>query len=379
MRRIFLFSSALLPLLLASIQTFAADPWYAAIVTRFRDAGYQTVALDPARGATRSSFVDLIVKLKGGVVHGPFATPTFDDIPETHPRFFVFEEAARNGWVKGLHDCAGTHPCLAAPERVINRAEAATILLRAFSLTPGAATPTFIDLPADAWYAQGLLTAASRCIFRGDDAGKTVRPSDTLNQVEMLAVLERSLQQLQYPSCQSDATVALPKAPETLRMELPIATPSTETDAASPPTTSATQTTTSSARSSVPSNGAQTTGTASAGAASLASLPSLTLPTSGVAAPPTVSSDPSYASFVSKYNEYVASFIGLLDQTKLASWETTLQLLTILRSQMDSLAIYYRYVTLARDRILTASERQIVSATMATIEAGFLSANGVAK
>ncbi|MEI8230481.1 MAG: S-layer homology domain-containing protein [Candidatus Peregrinibacteria bacterium] len=345
----------------------AADlPWYTSLLGRFKDAGYGAATLEPEGNATRAVFVDLLIRLQGGSVHGPFGTPTFDDVPAANPNFYVFEEAAKNGWVKGLKDCAGTHPCLAAPGRTIIRAEAAAILARAFSLTRAEIFPAFSDLPNGTWLSDALSIATSRCVFHGDGEGKTIRPASPLNRAEMLAIFERSFQNLTYPDCRAPETSKLPTAPQSLQLSLPLpASPETVQAAAS----------SSSVHSPAPvtqTSPQQGTTGSNPVPSPLSSLPTLSplpsLPT--ISGSTSITPDPNLQSLISKYNEYVATFISLIDQTRNLPWQTTFSVLTSLRNVMDPLSTYYRYVTVAQQRALTSDERQIVTSTMSIIEAG---------
>lgn len=180
--------------------------WFSDAVQGFVDEGYIDPAelFRPGDRATRAEFISLIVDLLGGIENGPFIEASFDDVP-THSLYFnVFEEAAARGLLKGSGGCLGTHPCFAHPEAQINRAEAATLLLRAFALQELASAPQFADNQETAWYFQSIRAAASVCVLQGDASGrsrKTVRPGDNMNRAEMIVMLQRLHDDLAYPEC----------------------------------------------------------------------------------------------------------------------------------------------------------------------------------
>jgi S-layer homology domain len=200
---------------LATQANVPAASWYASTVTAFVDAGYfnDVQSFRPTEPATRGEFVELVVKMMGGLTHAPYSGQSFDDVSLNSPVYGYFEEAALAGWVKGTNGCYGTHPCLAKPDSPINRAEAASLLNRGFGLQAKDKAPTFQDNSPGQWFANDIRTAASLCILKGDAGGKKVRPSDSMNRAEMVVMLERLKEDMSYPSCTSDKGLSLPKAP----------------------------------------------------------------------------------------------------------------------------------------------------------------------
>jgi len=124
---------------------------------------------------------------------------SFDDVPGQYQT--AFEIAALKGWVKGERDCYGKSPCNGRPERPINRAEAAALIIRAHDLRSGNEAPQFADASSGEWYAESIRTAASRCILKGDNGTGRVRPADNLNRAEMVVMLARVGAGLTYPNC----------------------------------------------------------------------------------------------------------------------------------------------------------------------------------
>lgn len=193
-----------------------SDAWYSATVSKFGRAGYfdETQPFRPAEKATRAEFVQLVVKLQGGVKHSPFTTQSFDDVSPNNPFFNYFEEAGLAGWLKGTGSCYGKHPCTANPNTPINRAEAATLMIRAFNLQMSDEAPTFSDNPSGQWFTLPINSAASLCVLQGDAGGKRVRPADNMIRAEMVTMLQRSLQNLRYPNCAAVGNFSLPKISE---------------------------------------------------------------------------------------------------------------------------------------------------------------------
>ncbi len=157
----------------------------------------------PADAATRAEFVELIVILKGGFSAGvAVLEPFFDDVPWDDPQYLYFQQAAKDGLLRGAGNCVGTHPCHANPGARINRAEAATILNRAFDLKGSGDAPLFDDMEGGAWYVPQIQIAADRCVLRGDSLGqrktRTVRPAAHMNRAEMITMVDRSRSDLLY-------------------------------------------------------------------------------------------------------------------------------------------------------------------------------------
>lgn len=191
-----------------------ADSWYSSVVSDFVSAGYfdETQPFRPTEKATRAEFVQLLVRLQGGVAHAPFTSQSFDDVAPNNPFFNFFEEGGLAGWIKGTGSCYGNHPCTANPNSPINRAEAATLLIRAFKLEMSNQAPSFTDNPSNQWFTVTVNSAASLCILQGDAGGKKVRPSDNMIRAEMITMLQRAIQHLNYPNCNAVTSSSLPAA-----------------------------------------------------------------------------------------------------------------------------------------------------------------------
>ena len=179
------------------------DVWYSTAVSSFVDAGYlpDRIPFRAGDAATRGEFMELVVRALGGVLHALPTQPSFDDVRTDNPSFQYFEEAAVSGWMKGVGNCLGKHPCNANPDSPINRAEAATILLRAFNLEGGTSAPAFPDNPNGQWYTTSIVVAGSHCMLKGDSATGLVRPEQYMNRAEMVVMLKRLDEKLAYPNC----------------------------------------------------------------------------------------------------------------------------------------------------------------------------------
>ncbi len=198
----------------AAYSDVPAGVWYEDAVSAFMDAGYLDSTQTKFRGqdnANRAEFVKLVVELNGGVINTAPAVPSFDDVATGAWYYKYFEEAGKEGWVRGDGSCYGKHPCYARPSANINRAEAAAIIVRAFGLETAGSAPQFVDNPSGQWYTSDIQTAADHCVLQGDDSTGRVRPSDNMNRAEMVVMLHRVDQGLTYGSDCGTTVVSTPK------------------------------------------------------------------------------------------------------------------------------------------------------------------------
>ena len=175
--------------------------WFGDAVQSFVDAGYLDATqtkFRPGDLANRAEFVKLVVELNGGILSTPPAVPSFDDAATGAWFYGYFEEAGKEGWVRGDGNCYGKHPCYARPSANINRAEAAALIVRAFNLEWSGAAPQFVDNPSGQWYTDAIQMAADACVLQGDDSTGRVRPSDNMNRAEMVTMLHRVDQGLTF-------------------------------------------------------------------------------------------------------------------------------------------------------------------------------------
>lgn len=159
----------------------------------------QATYLRPGNLATRAEMMKMLVLLNDEDLTYP-TTSSFADVPKSAWYSTYIETAAKVGWVKGDKDCyQRLIPCYARPSSNLNRAEAATLLARAFNLEPLALAPRFSDVSVGDWYDQTIQAAADRCILQGD-AGTSgrVRPGAYMNRAEMITMFHRAQQNLRY-------------------------------------------------------------------------------------------------------------------------------------------------------------------------------------
>lgn len=195
-----------------------AGSWYEEAVDAFVAAGHLDASQARFRGgdlATRGEFVKLVVLLNGGVLSTPPAVGSFDDVAPSAWYYEYFEEAGVEGWVRGDGDCYGTRPCYARPNANVNRAEAAALITRSFALDATGAAPLFVDNPPNQWYTAVIQTAADNCVLQGDDYTGRVRPGDNMNRAEMVVMLNRADQELEFGvDCGLDVLPPPPAEPE---------------------------------------------------------------------------------------------------------------------------------------------------------------------
>lgn len=154
--------------------------------------------LRPSDLATRAELVKLLVNLNNKQLLYP-ARSSFDDVPLTAWYSSYFETAANVGWIKGDGNCYQQfRPCAARPSSPVNRAEAAVLLGRAFSLEHTATAPKFPDNAQNQWYYLPIQTARDHCVLQGDAETGLVRPSAYMNRAEMVVMFNRAYENQLY-------------------------------------------------------------------------------------------------------------------------------------------------------------------------------------
>jgi len=193
----------------------------------YRDAGLNGAS--PERlGIYRQDDADKNVwTYVGGVVNttsGNISTPI--TVPGTYAVLLLdksFQDIAGH-WAQNdievlvsRHALNGVNEQSFEPERLITRAEAAKLLLEIARKAAGngmpaskAASPSFTDVPTDAWYHDYVVEAAASGIVLGDASG-TFRPEDPITREEFAAMIFRLAQQA-VGSASSDALAAFADA-----------------------------------------------------------------------------------------------------------------------------------------------------------------------
>ena len=178
-----------------SFTDVSAGAWYEAATHDLLDLGAldsSQTRLRPNDLATRAEMVELLVRLRSQPIQYP-TRQSFSDVPPTAAYFGYMETAARAGWVHGDGNCYGSYPCTARPYAGVNRAEAATLLMRVFSLGSSDKAPVFADnRNPNTWYYSTIQTAADHCVLQGDDYTNLVRPAAGMNRAEMIVMFDRA-------------------------------------------------------------------------------------------------------------------------------------------------------------------------------------------
>ncbi len=186
---------------LTSFTDVSAGAWYEAAASDLIDLGALDASqtrLRPNDLATRAEMVELLVRLRRQPLQSP-ARRSFSDVPMTASYYEYMETAARVGWIRGDGNCYGAYPCTARPNSGVNRAEAATLLMRVFALPSTNTAPVFFDNgDENAWYYETIQTAADHCVLQGDDQTRLVRPASGMNRAEMIVMFDRASKNLEY-------------------------------------------------------------------------------------------------------------------------------------------------------------------------------------
>ncbi len=145
----------------------------AGIVAGYADGSYQ-----PLQGVTRAQMAVFIsralAKGDANVPAGP-ATADFPDVPTSYWAFKYVEYAHANGIVEGNTD--GTY----SPETSLDRGQMAVFLARAIADPLGEAglanyvpptTPSFPDVPTDAWIYKYVEYIKAQKVTQGSSDGK---------------------------------------------------------------------------------------------------------------------------------------------------------------------------------------------------------------
>ncbi len=194
---------------MVSSQTFAASSsssgtsysdvppgiWFEESVMALRHDGFLDASKPMFRSlsaAKRAEFLKLALLINGTKISPAPLIPSFSDVPKDAWYFALMEEAAKEEWIRGDHDCYGSVPCYARPEASITRAQAAAMLARVFGWDRKEKTPRFIDIGDSDWFAYAVYAAADRCILIGNKETLRIRPDDNLSRAEMAVMLHRA-------------------------------------------------------------------------------------------------------------------------------------------------------------------------------------------
>lgn len=114
-------------------------------------------------------------------VEGDIVTNIFSDVSINHPLYFLTKIAQNQGWISGYPDSTFK------PEKSVNRAEFAKMLIIAFSRGDGNknSLSRFPDVQTDQWYTPYLSRAVELKIMEGYPDG-TMKPGNTIIKAEAL-------------------------------------------------------------------------------------------------------------------------------------------------------------------------------------------------
>lgn len=370
----------LIPTGAAAFSDVPAGSWFSSAVMQFDTAGYlkRTTRFRPSDPVPRADMVRLIVKLQGKTT-AIDADQVFEDVGAGHPAYGVMQAAAAARWLLGDHDCLGSHPCFASPDRIINRAEAAAMLTRAYGLGAVPSAPVFSDARAGEWFSEAVTTAAGHCLLKGDDGKTTVRPGALLNRAEMAVMLLRVYAQATYPDCSPDSlqNVLLPIPGRTLSSSSALTSASSfssSTSSSVAPAPSLDQLRTSSAKSGVGSVASSTSSSSShisnSSSSSVAS-PAPRSSESGVGSASSLSADPSASTMQVAYFDYLTQMASLILQAKNYTANTSSRMFKLLNQRVDLIEQYNALFLTAQSRPLTAAESQSVTQVQASLETNF--------
>lgn len=152
----------------------------------------------PNANATRIQFAKMISLARGWPLQYP-ATPSFSDVPASHPLYTYVETAKQNGAINGYSGTACTSrgvtsPCY-LPDDSISRAQTVLIVVRAYGwATNTAGGPHFSDVPAGSFFYEVAETAYNRGIISGVGGGRFA-PDANVTRAQISKVLSLALGQ----------------------------------------------------------------------------------------------------------------------------------------------------------------------------------------
>lgn len=120
-----------------------------------------SVQMVPDQPMTRAELVKMIVVANGFDLAVPGA-PAFKDVTAQHWAFRYIETAVQNGMISGYPD--GTF----RPQRMVSRAEVATMLVKTFGIRLEEEAPEIADLPPGHWANEYVAAALTHGLMEGD-------------------------------------------------------------------------------------------------------------------------------------------------------------------------------------------------------------------
>jgi uncharacterized protein YkwD len=164
------------------------DSVHADAIVRMTDEGviegFADGTFRESASLTRGQLATLLVRQLGLEADGD--APTFSDVADGHPHAASVAAAASHDLVGGYED--GTF----RPETALDRAQTATILVRAFDVDDASDGGAFSDVRGDHPYHEAIAAAAEGGLMSGYSDG-TFRPDDRLTRGQIATILDRQL------------------------------------------------------------------------------------------------------------------------------------------------------------------------------------------
>ncbi len=152
------------------------------IITGFGDGTFK-----PNKELNRAEALVIIFRTKGIDFEdsGRVKDIEFSDVPRGEWFSGAVIEAANRGWIKGFPD--GT----IRPEKIVNRAEWATLIMRAFELEKEE-DPGFEDVPAGIWFAEPVFNLSANGLIR--EKSNKFNPSDPVSRADAAWMISEIVQ-----------------------------------------------------------------------------------------------------------------------------------------------------------------------------------------
>lgn len=120
----------------------------------------------PAKELTRAEFIDLTAKVIGVTKISP-ETLSFTDVPKTHWAYASIETAKKYALVAGMQNVDGTATGKFEPGKLVNRAQAAVMIMKAFMQVKAESMISFSDLKDVQWALDAIKKAVTVGFFAG--------------------------------------------------------------------------------------------------------------------------------------------------------------------------------------------------------------------
>lgn len=140
----------------------------------------------PGKALTRAEFIDWMVKTIDAEPVFP-DVPSFKDVQKTHFAYTAIETGKKFGLVSGTQTADFKPTGNFEPGKLVNRAEAAVIIMKAFMQVEAKTGVTFPDLKQVPWAVDAIKRAATAGFFKGYP-DKTFGPANNILRAEGITV-----------------------------------------------------------------------------------------------------------------------------------------------------------------------------------------------